>query len=103
MAVARKHERHVQPLAGSVEFSLLEPVGGRQMFGFGFDKRYRNGLSVDIDFDAQGVIYAALCAFARFPVNDLDSPCCLLAANQIFCPAAGMDSRIDKLRTGICF
>ena len=62
-----------------VGFALLQAVGGRQIFGLGLNQRERDGLGVDRDLDAQGVIDAATRAAAGLTADDLDRAGGLLA------------------------
>src|SRR5437867_710923 len=76
---------------------------GRQVLGLGLDQPHGDGLSVNVYLDPKGVVHPAPRLFPWLAVNDLDGPGCLLAADQLFRPASGVDRRVNQLRAGVGF
>jgi hypothetical protein len=101
MAVRGEYERHVQSLGVGIQLRLLEPVVRRQALSLRLDERDGHGLRLERYFDAQDVIDLPPAAPPRSAIDDLDGTRGLLAANQVFRPAAGVDGRIDQLRAGV--
>src|SRR5215831_13419990 len=103
MTVGGKDERHVEPLSGGIQFGLCKAVSRGYALGLRFNKRDGDGLSIEIDLEAESVVYAPFRLHAWLTLNDLNSSSSFLSADQIFGPPAGVDSRIDKLCAGIGF
>ena len=103
MAVAAEHERHVQAFGIGVGFRLLQTVAGRQVLGFGFQDGDGDGLRIGLHDQAQGIVGASLWLAAGLAVDDLDSACGHFALDGVFCPAEGMDGRVNEFGAGIGF
>jgi hypothetical protein len=100
VAVAGKHERHVESARAS--FGLLEAVTWRARFGLGLDERQRYGLRAGIDAHAKQIVDAARETPGALAVQH-DRSGGLLAENQILGPSSETYCRGDQLCAGVGF
>jgi len=91
----------MEPLA--IELGLLQTVVGRQVLGFGFDKRYGYRLALGIYRHTQEVVHTALGALARFAVHNLNCAGGFFAADQVFGPTSGVQGGVDQFGSGVGF
>src|SRR5439155_23820728 len=73
----------------------------RTSAGIGPDQVDGDRLSLDADLGAEHVLYPAPRPRSRLPVDDLDGPSRLLAADEVLRPSPCMDGRGDQLGAGV--
>jgi hypothetical protein len=98
--VGGENELNVEPAAGGIALALLETVSRREMLGLGFDERYGHRLARRVDPHAERVVHAPLGAAPGLTFHNLHGPSRHLAADEVLCPPAGMDHRVDQF--GAC-
>ena len=102
MAVGGDDERHVHALAEGVKLGLFQAIGRGAVLSLGLQHGHGDGLRVNVDLDAEGIVRAALAGLARLAVHDDNGAGGLFAFNQVFSPPALVQRRIDQFCAGIC-
>jgi hypothetical protein len=95
-------ELDIQPLTGSVELSLLQAVIRRKVLRLRLDERERDRLRVGIHPHAENVVRPAA-APGRSSPCELNRSRSLLAADEVFCPSACVQARIEQLGARVGF
>ena len=104
VAVGREGEGDVEPSARGVALDLLQAVSGRVALRLGFDQGYgHEGLGPIGHGQAQGVVDAALGPAAGLARDEVDRSGGLLAADEVFGPAATMEGGVYQLGLGVGF
>ena len=87
--------------AGGVLLRLLQAVGGRVLLGLGLDEG--NGYLPRACFHGQAkcVVNATLSPAPGLAPDDIHRPIGHFAANEVFTPALGVESRVDQLGAGV--
>lgn len=101
MAIGRKDELDVEPLALGVTLGLAEAVTCGEVFFVSLDEGQGNGLGPDIDLHSQDIVDLSAGASPRLAVDDLDRASGLFTPNKVFCPAAFVYGWIDQLGSRI--
>ena len=72
-----------------------------KVFSLGLDERHGDGLCVRVDLDAQGVIHPAFGLLAGLPIDNLNGPGGLFAANKVFRPTTNVNRGVNQLSASV--
>jgi hypothetical protein len=86
----------------AVPLGLLQAGCWSEVFGFGLEHSDGDRLGLGIDLYAERVVRSALPTPARFAIDDFNCAGGFLTPDEVLCPAAAVQRRIDELCPCVC-